>query len=221
MKKIIIQKEKLLKEYVENRKPATAIAKELNCSRQIIYNSLREYEIPIRGPYGKILKDYTGHKFGGWTVIEKCTGKSATWICQCLCGIKKPVKSSNFLQCGKCNNCTKIGYGEITGTRWSNIRNGAIQRKIPFEISVKYAWELYLSQNKKCNLSGLPIVFAPRKKSNPTRKTSTASLDRIDSSKGYFVGNVQWVYKKINMMKQGFDQKEFIDLCRKIGNYAK
>ena len=42
---------------------------------------------------------------------------------------------------------------------------------------------------------------------------TTASLDRIDSKKGYTIDNVQWVYKKINMMKQNYDQKEFVNLC--------
>jgi hypothetical protein len=44
----------------------------------------------------------------------------------------------------------------------------------------------------------------------------TASLDRIDSSKGYCEDNVQWVHKDINRMKNTFDQDYFISLCKLI-----
>ena len=47
---------------------------------------------------------------------------------------------------------------------------------------------------------------------------NTASLDRIDSSKGYVEGNVQWVHKMINMSKQQYSQEEFIDMCKAVAN---
>ena len=50
--------------------------------------------------------------------------------------------------------------------------------------------------------------------------STTASLDRIDSSKGYVIGNVQWVHKDINIMKNKFDNQYFIDMCKKIASGA-
>lgn len=50
------------------------------------------------------------------------------------------------------------------------------------------------------------------------RIEASASLDRIDSSKGYEQGNVQWVHKDINNMKQSFSQDKFIDWCKKVVN---
>lgn len=44
----------------------------------------------------------------------------------------------------------------------------------------------------------------------------TASLDRINSSIGYTIDNVQWVHKKINMMKMDLSQEEFINYCRLV-----
>jgi hypothetical protein len=44
----------------------------------------------------------------------------------------------------------------------------------------------------------------------------TASLDRIDSSKGYIIGNVQWAHKMVNRMKNDMPQEEFIEFCRDI-----
>jgi hypothetical protein len=48
---------------------------------------------------------------------------------------------------------------------------------------------------------------------------TTASLDRINSKKGYTKDNVQWVHKWINFMKQDLDEEEFITFCEAIVNY--
>jgi hypothetical protein len=50
---------------------------------------------------------------------------------------------------------------------------------------------------------------------------NTASLDRIDSSRGYIEGNVQWVHKMANMCKQHYSQKRFIDMCIAVSNKVK
>lgn len=65
-------------------------------------------------------------------------------------------------------------------------------------------------------MSGLDLIFTKRVSDT---KTTTASLDRIDSSKGYIKGNIQWIYKDLNLIKQNFEQKYFIDLCNKIANF--
>jgi hypothetical protein len=44
----------------------------------------------------------------------------------------------------------------------------------------------------------------------------SASLDRIDSSKGYVKGNVQWTHKTVNIMKQAMSDEELIDWCKVI-----
>lgn len=46
-------------------------------------------------------------------------------------------------------------------------------------------------------------------------------MDRIDHTKGYVVGNVQWVHRHINMMKWKLGQELFIDLCKKVANNCK
>lgn len=50
---------------------------------------------------------------------------------------------------------------------------------------------------------------------------STASLDRIDSSKDYTIGNVQWIHKSINLMKNVIPQDIFVEWCVKIANNMK
>ena len=76
---------------------------------------------------------------------------------------------------------------------------------------------MFKKQNKLCIISGVPLSFGRRKHSSDT----TASLDRIDSSKGYIEGNVQWVHKQINIMKNDMDDANFIKLCALITEYNK
>lgn len=45
---------------------------------------------------------------------------------------------------------------------------------------------------------------------------SNASLDRIDSLKGYAEGNVQWVHKTVDQMKWNLSQEELVKWCRLI-----
>jgi hypothetical protein len=77
------------------------------------------------------------------------------------------------------------------------------------EITIKQAWELFEAQNRRCSLTGLPLYFGGR-------NGTTASLDRIDSSLGYLISNVQWIHKDVNRMKNHFDQDYFIDICKRI-----
>ena len=63
-----------------------------------------------------------------------------------------------------------------------------------------------------CALSGEELSFGVG------RMRGTASLDRIDSSKGYVKGNVQWVHKDVNFMKRTLNQQTFVNWCKKITN---
>lgn len=124
--------------------------------------------------------------------------------CGCKIGVYEKLRGKNSVQF--------TGYEGLPGTVWKNITNRAAKRGYKVEVTKKYLWELYLKQNKLCALSKIPIKFGRSGYSVET----TASLDRIDSSKGYTEGNVQWVYKDVNIMKSTFPQNYFIELCRRI-----
>jgi hypothetical protein len=118
------------------------------------------------------------------------------------------------------NNGLWKGYEEITGSYFKTIKNRAKLKNQEFSITIKEIWELYLKQDKKCALSGIPIYFQ-KIAGDKYRQEQTASLDRIDSSKGYIQGNIQWVHKDINKMKNTLDEHIFIKLCNEVSNYNK
>jgi hypothetical protein len=97
------------------------------------------------------------------------------------------------------------GYEQLDGRRIVSYKANAKKRKLKFSVSPKYLWKILERQNFRCALSNLPIVMV--------RESPTASLDRIDSSKGYIRGNIQWLHKDINFLKQNCTQERFIELC--------
>lgn len=109
-------------------------------------------------------------------------------------------------------------YNKIPLSQWSSIKRGATSRNLEFTITMEYAANLLISQNMKCILSGVDISFGTLGSKNKTRNyiETTASLDRIDSSKGYVEGNVQWVHKMINTMKWTNSNFEFIKWCQLV-----
>lgn len=44
------------------------------------------------------------------------------------------------------------------------------------------------------------------------------SVDRIDSNKGYTKDNIWIVHKDVNLIKQDYDIKYFISMCKAIAN---
>lgn len=114
------------------------------------------------------------------------------------------------------------GCGLVCGTLTTYLRRKARERNLEWALSEEYLWDLFCSQDSKCALSGVDIVLTTKrnKHNNLDRTILTASLDRIDSSKGYVVGNVQWLHKTINIMKQSLSDSDFITWCKLIANHA-
>ena len=166
-----------------------------------------------------------GNKFGHLTVAKqtKKEARSKHWECKCSCG-NKIVRSSNYLKqnsnssCGCMSNPSGIdhpcfkGYKGIYASVFNDIKRGAKKRNLKFKIDIEYLWELYEHQNGTCSLSGREIPLG-------NKSQCTASLDRIDSGQGYIKGNVQWVYKKINIMKNSMSTEDFVDLCKAVASH--
>jgi hypothetical protein len=113
--------------------------------------------------------------------------------------------------------------GDLSKSYWSGIVKHASERNLEFSIDMKYAWKLFKKQKGKCALSGVDILIDRSWSQNTYmgKSINTASLDRIDSSKGYIKGNIQWVHKIVNKMKSNLLESDFIDWCSKISEYRK
>lgn len=174
-----------------------------------------------------------GKIFGYLLVISKTNERShcgsVIWKCQCNynnCGnfIKRAANTIihggiSKQSCGCYPRFREyLGVGELSKCYFKSLKRSAKLRKFIFAVDMKWLWELFLKQNKKCALSGVDISLM----SNYRRKgrlLQTASLDRIDSSKGYTKDNVQWIHKEIQFMKMDLSDLDFINWCKKIANF--
>ena len=96
----------------------------------------------------------------------------------------------------------------------ASILNHAAKRKqhLGFDIDLGYLVDLYERQEGLCVLSGVKMTYT----AGAGRVSTNISIDRIDSSKGYLRGNVQFVCDVVNVMKQDMQQKDLYGWCKAI-----
>jgi hypothetical protein len=181
--------------------------------------------------YGKMIK--VGDQNGTLVVIEtprrvvkgiRHSGYWMVWV-KCSCGHKQNVPCHKWIkkEFSVCRHC-KIGgnkhykwsgVGEMPGYAFYKTIQNSRRIGVSHTISKNYLWNLFLAQKGKCALSGIDIVFHSQ-----CHDKQTASVDRIDSSKGYVEGNVQWIHKDINKMKNEYPQDYYIKLCQMVAILA-
>lgn len=170
--------------------------------------------------------DFTNQTFGKWLVIKKNGKKKSSrdtlWECKCECGrignvTTSDLKHGRSTKCVYCHKHTRKYWNdsEIPKKVWDQILRNAKIRNIPVNITSQQAFDVFLKQNKKCSLTLLPLEFAKCATEFREAKHS-ASLDRIDSTRGYELDNIQWLHKDVNRMKMAFEQSYFIKLCKLV-----
>jgi hypothetical protein len=89
------------------------------------------------------------------------------------------------------------------------IRQRARKYGHDFSLTNEDLTKLFIKSNGKCALSGLPLTV---ERKNPL----IASVDRINSDKGYVKGNVQLVASCVNLAKHKLSQRDFIKMCKAV-----
>jgi hypothetical protein len=167
-----------------------------------------------------------GKIIGGRTVISGeiksgvNLGKTKKeWYVQvrCECGKEEWVRIHALRQrkADLCLNCrakgerspTFGGYKDMPGRVMSRIKACASARKHTkntIDFDAEFIYNLFHAQNGVCKITNIDLDW------------ETASLDRIDSSKGYTKDNVQWVHRVVNKMKLNMRDDEFISWCKLI-----
>jgi hypothetical protein len=137
-------------------------------------------------------------------------------LIRCVCGYEYVTKASELGKTKVCKNCSRRKRGidhvsykgtkNITGTYFAQVKLGAKSKNRKFSLTIEDMDLLLEKQNHKCYLTGREISV----------HNKTASLDRIDSSKGYTIDNIGWVHKDLQRMKSDFDLEYFIRTCHEI-----
>jgi len=223
-----LTKEFLIEQYVNQKKSAEKIAGEIGCAKITVLRTLKHFNIKRKNKREKSNERILQQRFGFLVATEYCGKDKNSWFlwkCRCDCGGSIKVATTNLLKGAvKCCGCglTKRGkyIGYVSGRMWCQIKRCAMVRELKFDITQDYINQLFIQQNFRCALTGEEICL-PENTKQWREGRYNASLDRIDSSIGYVVGNVQWVTKKANLMKMQLSQDEFVSICHKVSNYSK
>lgn len=219
--------EKLIKQHVG----VIPLSTELGVCKKTLLQWCKKYNI-----YSEVLesrktprigKELRNKKFGSLTVQE--LGKTdkhgkVRWVCKCDCGRLKLINAASLTRglsktCGYCIKWNFTGYGDVSGSWFRKLIENAKTRGIDVSITITDVWKLYEHQRRKCALTGLPIVFC--RYSERAAGSQTASVDRIDSSRGYVLGNIQIIHKRLNRMKNVMGNEEFLAWCSLVCTHNK
>jgi hypothetical protein len=218
------------------------LAKIAGISEGMISKDLTHYKIKRHKEEMPTGLDVKGKKFDLLrpvrlvSIDEKKTGNNKyLWDCECDCG-NKCVKTTNSLKYHHTNSDTKNSCGcedkriarweslDINPRHFNRIKSGAKKRKLEFDLTPEFLHELFHKQKKRSAISGRKLLL-PGKKGRGSglsqcpsdNKDLIASLDRIDSSKGYTKDNVWWISRRENSCKMDLSIQDmeqfFIDGC--------
>lgn len=222
-----LSKKELKKLYYSENLSQEQIAKKTGVCKSKVGYWFKKYGL-TKKIHAQVDDSIIGERFGRLLVMKFAgiaNNNSSIWTCQCDCGKIKNINRTSLV-----GNLTKScgcyhkeqqwkGFQDLSGCYWNRIVKRANDRKLECSITIEDAWNQYIKQNKKCALSGIDIYIIP----NFTRhcKQHTASLDRIDSTKGYTIDNIQWVHADLNMMKRNHSDEKFIEWCKLVAKNNK
>ncbi len=189
-----------------------------------------------------------GQKYNKLTIIEHVAYRRVK--CKCDCGTEKEcdlydLKRSRIIGCGCARNTPELR--ELAKIRAYSLQEKGILKKggsskvgryscykvfvkrmknrkkgiKECSITLEDLDEVWNKQNGLCAYTKIPLVLVTH--TNPRKdipKWNLASVDRIDSSKGYEKDNIQFVSVTINYAKNNMSHKEMINFLHFIKNHA-
>jgi hypothetical protein len=138
------------------------------------------------------------------------------------CKILKPIqefhKSTSSLGHNSiCKKCRASNPKNILSWMLSSAKKRSKLKNREFNISRVDILNLIEKQDNLCAISGVELNWKPST-GNKQRicPPDRASLDRIDSSKGYTKENIQLVTDFVNRVKSWYSTEEFVKFCSQV-----
>lgn len=86
-----------------------------------------------------------------------------------------------------------------------------------FDLTVEHLKEIWDNQNGICPITGFSLELRTyRARKDNSLHIKSASLDRIDNSKGYIIGNVRFVSVMFNFARNKFSDEEVIEFAKAV-----
>ena len=153
-------------------------------------------------------------------------GRNKSWArmvdCLCECGRMRLDSRFKPIRDGKNQNCGCIKPEPLKDAKtvifnefFRDYRKSAKRRGIVFQLTKEQCKALF---EGNCHLCGIePQPRKPRKKFSETLAFN--GIDRIDSTKGYFIGNVASCCTACNFLKSNSPHYEFLSHIKRIADY--
>lgn len=158
--------------------------------------------------------------------------KDKTQYCK-ICEKTKPlpefgIRSETSFKRKVCYECVELqrrsrvsaSYESFLHHLWVRTKNRVSRKDAPvneFSITEDHLKNLWTDNDGRCALSG---VHMTHHSDGGGRKDLNASVDRIDSEKGYIPGNVQLVCTRVNLMRHSLSTSDFYWWVKTIHDHS-
>lgn len=112
---------------------------------------------------------------------------------------------------GYCMPCRRMRRDGDPHKFWVHLVNSAKKRRSTTMTPADLA-DIYEQQEKRCALTGVELTFIH----GSGTVWTNASIDRIDNSKGYEIGNVRLVTYAANVARNSMADDTFLAFCRRF-----
>lgn len=133
--------------------------------------------------------------------------------------LRKDRKTSTYRPyCKTCHNdISRARYKKHKRTqpfklRASRIKSRASNLKVPFDLTPEYLESIWTGV---CPISGVPLLLTTDRSDE-----NAAELDRFDPLKGYVQGNVTYISRRMNRLKNSASLKELKQIMEWMENYG-
>tara|TARA_A100001011_G_scaffold395208_1_gene489529 strand:+ start:65 stop:628 length:564 start_codon:yes stop_codon:yes gene_type:complete len=149
------------------------------------------------------------------------------FYCSLSCaGVKNKASLGKYLGSGTLDNFKgrRRNKDEFTPFRYllRSIQRRSKRRGRCNNLTLEYLKKIWDEQSGKCILTGWDLTL-PKDSSSSGGRNSIyrASVDRIDSSKGYLIGNIRFIAVIANYCKNTFSDEEVKLFCKAVANNIK
>jgi hypothetical protein len=189
--------------------------------------------------YQKKALDLIGKTFGRLKVIKRVPKpkhvkkKQIYWECICECGQKSIVCTAN-LKNGNSKSCGCLCMERLNGIHYTErdieldvfrpilaaiktrARGYKNHRKIFLDLSLCELKEVWEKQRGICVYTGMRLLLPSWSDRKRGGQMNLASVDRIDSARGYTKDNIQYVCLMANYAKNCFSHTDMLYFCKCI-----
>lgn len=151
-------------------------------------------------------------------------GKTNFYCCR-TCSARRPDNIEHLQKLENRYDITKHSTNkrdEFTPFRYTlnvvrcRCRSGSKELNLTLE-DLKNQWEI---QQGKCPYTGFDLTLKTSSNAKSNLDIRTASLDRIDNSKGYLADNIQWVSVMFNLARNKFEPEDVVEFAKAVVSKA-